>query len=256
MPNIIKPRGPVGPRSSVQIPAASTKVHVPKPAPDAPNPDDVEELVETPQAVLDADATTYFSTPVVEEPVVPIPAYAPQRLTKEEIAELYQAEIAQICKAAEERAYLDAITQKKMELRECIIQVNQCIADMQASQEEYMVHYVRELKNMAIEIAEKMILTKLEEDDMVLQKLVMQLVSGMKSSNWLRVEISERLVNLVDFLKNELEKPEYHGRASVYPTACMDDTCRVSTEEGTTVATISVQAESLRQAFAEEDSQL
>ena len=257
MPNIIKPLGPMQPQDPVKIPEASIKIiPVPEPTPAPIEEADFIEYADTLAAAPDADATTYFppAEPFEEPAVVSIPAN-PKRLTKEEVAEFYQAEIQQICKEAEERAYLDAITQKKIELRECIVQVNECLAAMQQSQEEYMLQYVGELKYMAVEIAEKMILTKLEEDDMVLQKLIMQMVSSMKSSSWLRVEISERLVNLVDFLKSELEKPEYHGRASVFPSPCMDDTCRVSTDEGTTVATISVQADTLRQAFSDAENQ-
>ena len=88
---------------------------------------------------------------------------------------------------------------------------------------------------------------------MVLEKLVLKTVSE-SPLRVLKVEVSNHLTKLVEHLKEELIKPEYRGQAMITPVEAPPDTCRVVTESGATVATVSVQAENLRRAFSEADS--
>ena len=128
---------------------------------------------------------------------------------------------------------------------------------MVGMQVDYFEKYERELKYLAIEIAQKMIISRIEEDDLTLNRLVMQTVNASKGSAWLKVEISEHLVGLVDTLKEELKNADDYCRMEVVPTASPDDTVRVSGEQGTVDASISTQAENLRVAFesAEEEDE-
>ena len=84
---------------------------------------------------------------------------------------------------------------------------------------------------------------------------MLQSVSSLKNAAWLNVEISERLVGLVDFIRKELDKPEYNGRATAFPVAGTDGICRVTTEDGTIVSSIEAQAQNLRSAFREAERQ-
>jgi len=177
----------------------------------------------------------------------------PEPLTREDIERIYAQEIQEICREAEVKAYSDALAEKEEEIENCIGEVEKLLDEIRSSQGRYMENYVRELKYFAIEVAEKMILEKINEDDSILNKMIMQAVAGVKNTQWLRVEVSDRLSNLTEFLKSELSKPEYRGLASVLPVAAPEDTCRVCTESGSTIATVSVQAENLRKAFSEMD---
>ncbi|MEA4896245.1 MAG: hypothetical protein VB064_13445, partial [Oscillospiraceae bacterium] len=178
---------------------------------------------------------------------------------KEALALIYKKELEALSKAAAEAAaqsaYFDALNKKKSELKECISDVQRLLNQLTQKQEDFIEQYTNELKYMAIEIAEKMILEKISADDAILQKLVMQNVRAVKSAEWISVELSERLVGLVDYVKRELETPEFKARTSVYAVPENADTCRVTTEEGTIVSTISVQANNLRKAFKEADKQ-
>ena len=98
-----------------------------------------------------------------------------------------------------------------------------------------------------------MLLEKIDVDDTVLKKLVLQNVKNVKNAVWINVELSERLVGLVDSVKKELESSDYKGRISVFAVAEKEDTCRITTDEGTIVSTIGVQADNLRKAFREAD---
>ncbi|MEG0035675.1 MAG: hypothetical protein RR743_03345 [Oscillospiraceae bacterium] len=176
-------------------------------------------------------------------------------LSKNDLYELYKKDLEDLAKSVAEQAYYDALNKKKAELRDNIAKVKKLMDELAKRQNEYMQQYTDELKYMAIDIAEKIMLEKIQEDDMILERLVLQSVKSVKNAEWINLELSERLISLVDFMKNELEKPEYHGRAFVFPIAGTDDICRVTTDDGTIVSTIGVQTENLRKAFKETDQQ-
>lgn len=169
------------------------------------------------------------------------------------LSETYKRELEELSASVAENAYYDALTKKKGELRDCISSVQNMMDELTSKHNEFIEQYTYELKYMAVDIAEKMMFEKISEDDAILHRLVLQSVNSVKNAEWLRVELSERLVGLVDFMKKELEKPEYKGRAHVFPVAGTDDICRVTTDEGTIVSTIGVQANNLRKAFMEAD---
>ncbi len=182
-----------------------------------------------------------------------------QAADKETLSLIYKNELEALSKAAAEAAaqsaYFDALNKKKCELKECISDVQKLLNELTQKHEEFIEQYTNELKYMAVDIAEKMILEKISADDTILEKLVLQSVKTVKSAEWISIELSERLVGLVDYVKKELEMPEYKGRTSVYTVTGKADTCRVTTDEGTIVSTISVQADNLRKAFNEADKE-
>ena len=174
----------------------------------------------------------------------------PEPLSRAELALLYRDELMQLRGEAERQGYESALAQSQARLDECIYRAQQLESELRAEQEQYMNRYCAQLSGFAVEIAEKMIRQKIREDDLILRELVLETVERMKNTPWLRVELSEELGELVEFMKTELAKPDYSGRATVCASSCAADTCRVVTEEGAAVATISVQADNLRAAFA------
>lgn len=238
MPNILKRQGAFHTDGTVCIP----DVDLSPPVPEAENPDE-NETQQQPEEECRSKPEEQ------EETALPAPAYTPAVMSREELTVYYQKELDEIRCEAEQRAYTDALRQKRSELNQAIERVDAQLAAMQEMQTQYMKQYAKELKFLAVDIAEKMIAEKIAEDDMALSKLVMQMVTSVKNASWINVEVSEQLVSLVEAIRKELEKPEYHGRAYVTPTASARDTCRVTTEDGTVVATISAQAQNLRNAF-------
>lgn len=174
---------------------------------------------------------------------------------KQELKMLYEQELKELADNMAQQAYFDALKQKKAELRDSIAGVQSLMDELVIGHRQFIEDYTNELKYMAIDIAEKMILEKISEDDLILQRLVLQTVNGVKNTEWLNVEISERLVGLVDTIKKELEKPEYNGRAFVFPVSGTDSVCRVVCNEGAIVSSIEVQAENLRKEFRNYDKQ-
>ncbi len=192
----------------------------------------------------------------VEEPIPEEPQEKLVYPTREELAEFYRDELNAIALEVEIKAYSDALQSKKAELQQSIDSISQKINEMEELQKAYLEDYEKKLKFFAIDIAEKLVCKKIGDDDLFLQELVTKTVSECKGTNWLTLEVSDALANLVEAAKAELAKPEYRGVAEVKPIACADDTCVVSTETGAVVATISVQADNLRLAFREAEMEV
>lgn len=229
---------------------------------------DAEDFIETEEEAFPCDDGKHF-TDITESvqravrPERPVPEIRtvikevylePEPLSRADIKRIYKNEISEICRDAEKKAYDDVLAAKEAEIQGCIAEVQDLLGRIRSEQERYVEDYARELKYFAIEIAEKMILEKIDEDDLILNKLVLQAVSEVKNSQWLNVEVSDRLTKLTEFLKDELSRPEYRGQVAVTPVAAPPDTCRVVNDSGANVATVSVQAENLRRLFSEADS--
>jgi flagellar biosynthesis/type III secretory pathway protein FliH len=178
-----------------------------------------------------------------------------KRFGREELGTSYEQSLKELAASVAQTAYYDAFNKRKAELKDCINGVQTLMDEMVNAHRRFIEEYTKELKYMAVDIAEKIILEKISEDDLILQRLILQSVNSVKNTEWLNVEISERLVRLVDCIKKELEKPEYNGRAFVFPVAGSDSICRVTTNDGTVVSTIEVQAENLRKTFREFEQQ-
>lgn len=246
LPDIFKQSGGRLSRERVAIP--DVEFHFPPPEPlddvvdDQLPPSDGEEEA-LPPDMDDEPAPVYAYVPE------PPQAFTPAVMTREELSEYYRDDLEALRQESAQRGYAEAFSRKKGELNRYLDTVDQTLRDMQTRQAQYMEQFARELKYMALEIAEKMICTKIDQEDAILTKLVLQTVTGVKNAGWIDVELSERLVSLVEAIQRELERPEYHGRAIVTPRAVPDDTVRVTTEDGTIVSTISTQAQNLRDAF-------
>lgn len=174
-------------------------------------------------------------------------------LSKDELAERFAKELAEIKREAREEGIREAAHQKKGEIRDCIDLVEQTLNELHDLHKAYIHDYTKELKYFAIDIAEKVMLARIEENDLVLKDMVMQTVNSVKNAQWLKVEVSDRLSGLVAELEKELASPVYQGKAEVTPASVLNDTCKVHTNKGTIIASITEQTGNLRLAFQQEE---
>lgn len=213
----------------------------------------VEEIELPPEeAFMEFNPTEFVETVTEPEEEVEKIVYP----TREEMAEFYRDELNAIALEVEVKAYSDALQEKKAELQRSIDSISEKINEMEKLHSDFLTEYEKKLKFFSIDIAEKFIQKKIDQDDLYLKELVTKTVSDCKNTNWMKVEISDALAGLVEVVKQELSKPEYHGVAEVAPIACAGDTCVVSTETGAVVATISVQADNLRLKFQEAEMEV
>lgn len=189
--------------------------------------------------------------PKAPPPVIKTVYRDPPPLTSEEIAERYATEIEEICHAAELQAYQDAYAQKSSEIDSCMAKIEQTLDQMQTEYQAFMQNYINALGTFSTEIAETFIHQKIEKDDRVLLPLIKSVIRDTQTTGWLNLELSDRLVHLTDLLK---ESPPAVGTASqvaITPVSADVDTVRVVTEQGSLDASISVQAENLKQKIQE-----
>lgn len=184
-----------------------------------------------------------------------------QTLTKEELREIFSEELEVIelavskeaykvaYKSAYDEAYDKTILQRKGEIQECIQNVNDGILQMQEQHKIFLKEYTTELKYLAIDIAEKIILQKIAEDELILTNLVKKTVLEIKNTSWFDIEVSDKLVGLVDTLRKDLAVAMPNTRVTISPKPIPSDSCRVNTSEGTVVSSVSAQASNLRNIF-------
>ncbi len=265
MSSIYKSKHFVEKKESVRIPdfvSISPPVEEPQEFPETDTADQEDappdaETVDIPVRVGDTDIflENTYRPDTIRPRIIEEEKSRVRIISAEEMSAAYEQSLKQLASQVAQQAYFDAINKKKAELKDCIAQVQNLMDELVVAHRQFIEDYTAELKYMAIDIAEKMVLEKISEDEMILQRLVLQSMSSVKNAEWLNVEVSERLVGLVDFLRKELEKPEYNGRAFVIPIAGSDSFCRIITNEGAVVSTIETQANNLRKAFREFDQQ-
>ena len=147
-----------------------------------------------------------------------------------------------------EEACLEASEKKGGEIQACIHQIQGVLRTLEENQREFLEGYRDHLASLAADIAEKLILHKIDEDDLYLKALVMKTVGSVKNAEWITVEVSNQLVNLVEQLRQEFKNGDY-GNVEVAARYHPEDTCLMETDEGVLDASISEQIRNLKKAF-------
>ena len=242
LPNIFKPGSLVHTEHTVLIPDI--------PEPPAP------EIEEGGPAEETADFVE-FRPPVITES---------DRLAGEEfirhaqqegmdIVEAAQREAEQIRTRAYQEAYekglSDGLEEKRQDISGCIHSVEVLMDELQASLDEFIGQYEREVRDLVIEITDKIITKRLLQDDMELAGLVKQAVSSVKKADWIKVEISDQLPELLEYLQGELSLNSYGSTVEVQAKNVPAGTCVVQTPEGLIDASVPVQLDQLRERFEE-----
>ncbi|MFI3114676.1 MAG: hypothetical protein R3Y12_00870 [Clostridia bacterium] len=273
MPSIIKNVGDLPPiTGSVKIPEIRPKdideneMYIPEEGENLENSENshhseqIEEVEEIGEVLTEEQELELAEKQEEERRLARLEAIQ-EKITKEELAQLYKKELEEVrivttknayksaYKSAYEKAYEDTIFQRRGEIQECIKRVDEGLLEMQQYHKQFLGKYAVELKYLAIDVAEKMIMHKINEDDLVLERLVKKTVIDIKNTSWFDIEISDKLVNLVEKLRRDLENEIPNARVTISPKPIPIDSVRVNAEEGTVVSSISAQAENLATIF-------
>ena len=175
--------------------------------------------------------------PEAIQPPERIPVPSPEELRRTEAKRKAELE------KAKADAYRDALEEKRSQISGCIDKVSQTMEGFQRAHDAFLAEYAGRL---TVEIAEKIMLIKIEQDDENLKPLVVQAISGVKNAEWFSVELSDRLTNLITSLQEELKRSGSRGEviAGDFPA----DTCRIETPEGVIDASVREQIRNLKRA--------
>ncbi|MBD5093524.1 MAG: hypothetical protein HDT27_10555 [Subdoligranulum sp.] len=175
-------------------------------------------------------------------------------------------EAAQITKAAQEKAealrtaaqqegYRDARAEKAQAIAERIERVDRTLAQLAQRQEAFFADYTKQLESLAVSVAEKILADTIEADPTRMAKLVMQAVSSVKTEDWVTVEVSDQLPELVEYLKREYAETLAKRQIEFSPGEMPKDACIIQTTAGITDASIATQLGNLREMIQGETEQ-
>ncbi len=128
-----------------------------------------------------------------------------------------------------------------------IKEIQDTLDEMQQAQNSYFKHYKKELKYLALDIAEKIMQKMISENDTVLGDMVKQVMSTIKNADWVTVEVSDKLVNLVDKLKDEFTADLRN--IDIVSVDKSKDSVVVKTSDGIIDASVSAQLDNIKELF-------
>ena len=157
--------------------------------------------------------------------------------------------------AAQQEGYRDARAEKAQAIAERIGQVDSALAQLARRQEEFFADYTKQLETLAVNVAEKILADTIEADPTRMAKLVMQAVGSVKTEDWVTVEVSEQLPELVEYLKREYAETLSRRQVEFSPEDLPKDACIIQTAAGITDASIATQLGNLRELIQSETEQ-
>ena len=161
---------------------------------------------------------------------------------------LYDAEMqaAQLKKDAYEEGLKKGFEEKKQLLDNLAIYISNSIEEIKKERNSFFKEYEKELKNLAVDICEKLICQKVESDDMVMYGVIKDAVRYVRDTKWVKAEVSKELSGYLDSLEKELKQLGQNVEF-IFAEGVPKDTCILNTSNGMVVATLSQQIKNMRE---------
>ena len=157
--------------------------------------------------------------------------------------------------AAQQEGYRDARAEMAQAIAGRIEQVDRTLAQMARRQEAFFADYSKQLESLAVNVAEKILADTIEADPKRMAKLVMQAIGSVKTEDWVTVEVSEQLPELVEYLQSEYAETLSRRQIEFSPEDLPKDACIIQTAAGITDASIATQLGNLRELIQSETEQ-
>ena len=124
--------------------------------------------------------------------------------------------------------------------------ISHSIEEIKREKNQFFKEYAKELKHLSVEICEKIISQKIEEDDMIMYGVIKDAVRYARDTKWIKAEVSNRLSGYIDSLEKELQESGQNVEF-ILSEGVPNDTCILNTSDGLVVATLSEQIKNLRE---------
>lgn len=142
--------------------------------------------------------------------------------------------------------------EKKQLLDNLAIYISNSIEEIKKERNSFFTDYEKELKNLAVDICEKVICQKVESDDMVMYGVIKDAVRYVRDTKWVKAEVAKELEGYLMSLEAEL-KQSGQNVEFIFAEGVPKDTCILNTSNGMVVATLSEQIKNLREFMASLD---
>lgn len=139
------------------------------------------------------------------------------------------------------------------EISACISSIVEAICRMEAHQAKLISGFESDLKWLALEIVQKILKQKVEENPACLAPMVEAAVKSCKNAPWITVEISDSVPKLLTELQNMMARDGFGDRVTVKNAKAPADTCIIETPDKFFDASISQQLENLKGYFLSEN---
>ncbi|MDL2219609.1 hypothetical protein LJC04_04685 [Ruminococcaceae bacterium OttesenSCG-928-O06] len=157
-----------------------------------------------------------------------------------------QDEAERLRAAAAEEGRKEGFAAVVGDMQQAAGQLEAAIADFEGGRAGFEAEYETQLKWMALEIASKVLAKKVDEDDAVMADMVQKAVQSVRNEAWIRVEVSQEMVRLIDKL-TEIYAGQPGIEISGVSTA--PGTVQIETPSGLMDASLQTQLANLREYF-------
>lgn len=148
------------------------------------------------------------------------------------------------------KGYNEGAAAKKEEIDQRLTDIGNVISEMKSDHEKFLDKYIDELRMLSLEIAEKLVCQKLEDDAKAIFPLIKSAIKPLCDVSWIKIELSDKLKETAAEIEEELSvsKSSQNIEVELRRDAPIG-TCVVHTSEGVVVASVLTQIENIREYF-------
>jgi len=177
---------------------------------------------------------------------------------RQEIIKHAQMQAGEIFEKARQQGMKAGKQEKLDEISQTILQLEETLQEMKALQNERFDSFSDEIKWLSCDVASALVYKKIDEDDLFLRELVKAAVKEAKGAEWISVELSDKLGNLVAQLKKDFENSDVKTEFETVSNKDVGDVV-VNGSDRKVVASVREQLSNIREYFRSfeefEDSQ-
>lgn len=147
-----------------------------------------------------------------------------------------------------------AVDEKYAEVERIVNEFRSLMEDMKAAQLDYFERYAVELKMLALDISEKVIMHKVEEDDLLMLDLISKNIKSIRDADWITIEISNKLPQLAEAVEKAMESVGMSNKTEIQQIASKDkSSCILRATDRIVDISLKTQMSNIRDYFAKCD---
>jgi flagellar assembly protein FliH len=163
-------------------------------------------------------------------------------------------EYNRILEEARQEGLKKGIEEKSEAVEKLIKNIEGTLEEMKELQIQYMQEYAKEIKGLSLQIAEKVIGHKMDENDLFLMDTIKTVLKNVRDAKWITVEISDKLPKLVEMVIEEMTTSGNNPKIEVQTIKDADKgTCIIQLSDRVIDASIATQLKNIEEYFKEDD---
>lgn len=157
-----------------------------------------------------------------------------------------------IREAARAAGYEEGVNRKIEQIEAVLADLGQTLETLKDDQLAFEEDFAKELRELSLEISEKLVCTMIDRDDSLLLGLVRRAVKPIREAGWIKIDVSDKLGDYAAVLEKMIanarptQKIEVETRRDAHK-----GTCVIQTADGVVVASVLTQLANIRTYFTE-----